>query len=57
MSDLTVERIRRWIARSGESGKLTGDGFFGSFVSIFVDRRMGSAERSLRFQSPLMWAP
>lgn len=57
MSDGTVERIRRWIARSGGSGKLTGDGFFGSFVSIFVDRKMGSAERTLRFRSPLMWVP
>jgi hypothetical protein len=57
MSDRVVERIRRWIASSGGEGKLTGDGFFGSFVSIFVDRRMGSAERSFRFRSPLMWMP
>lgn len=57
MSDGTVERIRRWIARSGGSGKLTGDAFFGSFVSIFVDRKMGSAERTFRFRSPPMWVP
>ena len=57
MSDSTVERVRRWIARSGESGQLTSDAFFGSFVSIFVGRKMGSAERTLRFRSPAVWVP
>ena len=28
-----------------------GEAFFGSFVSLFVNRRIGSAERVLRFRS------
>jgi len=57
MSDGTVERIRRWIARSGGSGKLTGDAFFGSFVSRFLDRKMGSAERSVSYRSQAVLVP
>jgi len=57
LSDRTVERIRGWIARSGEGSKLSGDAFFGSFVSIFVNRRMGPAERAFQFRSPLIRVP
>lgn len=46
----TVRRIQRWLSKSGD-GQLRGDAFFGSFVSIFVSRRMGSAEHSLAFRS------
>lgn len=52
ISDRTVERMRRWLARSEEGSKMTGGAFFGSFVSIFVNRRIGSAERVLRLRSP-----
>jgi len=57
ISDRTVERIRRWLARSEEGSKMTGGAFFGSFVSIFVNRQIGSAERILRFRSPLHRVP
>ncbi|MBN1652791.1 MAG: hypothetical protein JXA30_03360 [Deltaproteobacteria bacterium] len=57
ISDDTVERIRRWLARSEEGSKITSGAFFGSFVSIFVNRRIGSAERILRFRSPLHRVP
>jgi hypothetical protein len=50
LSPDTVQRIRRWLSKSG-NGQLRGDAFFGSFVSIFVSRRMGSAEHSLAFRS------
>jgi hypothetical protein len=46
----TVQRIRRWIAKP-DGSQAHGDAFFGSFVSIFVSRRMGSAERTLAFRS------
>jgi len=46
----TVQRIQRWLSKSGD-GQLRGDAFFGSFVSIFVSRGMGSAEHSLGFRS------
>lgn len=57
ISDKTVEQIKRWLARSDERNQLTSGAFFGSFVSIFVDRRIGSAEHSLSFRSPLYRVP
>jgi hypothetical protein len=51
LSPDTVHRLRRWLARPAGGGRVGGDAFFGSFVSLFVNRRIGSAERSLRFRS------
>jgi hypothetical protein len=56
LSPDTVQRIRRWLSKSG-SGQLRGDAFFGSFVSVFVSRRMGSAEHSLAFRSAVFSVP
>jgi hypothetical protein len=52
----TVQRIRRWLSKSNGS-QLRGDAFFGSFVSIFVSRRMGSAEHTLAFRSATYSVP
>jgi hypothetical protein len=58
LSDKTVERIRRWLARPTSRDSLTTrEAFFGSFVSIFVNRQIGSAERIFRFRSPLVRVP
>jgi len=51
----TVQRIRRWLSRAG--GELGGDAFFGSFVSIFVSRQLGAAERAFSFRSSLHTVP
>ena len=52
LSEKTVERIRRWLARpAGRDSLTSSDAFFGSFVSIFVNRQIGSAERVFRFRS------
>lgn len=48
----TVERIRRWLSRPHQSGTMGGDAFFGSFVSVFVNRQIGTAERILQLRSP-----
>lgn len=56
LSQDTVHRIRRWLAKTGDS-KLSGDAFFGSFVSIFVSRKMGSAERTQVFRSRTFTVP
>jgi hypothetical protein len=56
LSPDTVQRIRRWLSKSG-GGQLRGDAFFGSFVSIFVSRRLGSAERTLAFRSNTFSVP
>lgn len=50
LSPDTVQRIRRWLARPSR-GAFEGDSFFGSFVSLFVNRSIGAAERTLRFRS------
>ncbi len=55
LSPQTVQRIRRWLARGG--GRFDNDAFFGSFVSIFVNRRIGAAERTLRFRSQPVGVP
>lgn len=57
MSRRTVERIRRWIARPSGSPALSGDAFFGSFVSLFVNRRIGEAERAVQFRSQWVDVP
>jgi hypothetical protein len=56
LSQETVQRIRRWLARPSGS-ELEGNAFFGSFVSIFVGRRLGSAEKTLSFRSELFVVP
>lgn len=56
LSPDTVQRIRRWLSKSG-AGQLRGDAFFGSFVSIFVSRRLGSAEHTLVFRSRTISVP
>jgi hypothetical protein len=56
LSPDTVQRIRRWLSKSG-GGQLRGDAFFGSFVSIFVSRRLGSAEQVLAFRSEIFSVP
>lgn len=51
LSPDTVQRLRRWLARpAGGTGASSG-AFYGSFVSLFVNHRIGSAERTLRFRS------
>jgi hypothetical protein len=50
LSKDTVQRIRRWLSRPG-TNPLDGNAFFGSFVSIFVNRKLGAAEKSLAFRS------
>jgi hypothetical protein len=56
LSPDTVRRIRRWLATSG-GGRVDNDAFFGSFVSLFVNRRIGSAERTLSFRSQPVSVP
>jgi hypothetical protein len=56
LSPDTVQRIRRWLNKSGGS-QIRGDAFFGSFVSIFVSRKLGSAEHSLAFRSAAVSVP
>lgn len=51
MSSSTLARIRRWLARPRGDYNAEGKSFFGSFVSLFVNDRIGAAERVLRLRS------
>lgn len=51
LSTLTVARIRRWLARPRNDYSVESKSFFGSFVSLFVNDRIGAAERVLRLRS------
>jgi hypothetical protein len=51
-----VQRIRQWLARPG-GGASDDDAFFGSFVSLFVNRGIGAAERTLSFRSQDITCP
>lgn len=52
----TVQRIRRWLARP-QRGRVDSDSFFGSFVSLFVNRGIGAAERTRQFRSQDLEVP
>jgi hypothetical protein len=56
LSQDTVARIRRWLARPSGT-QLEGNAFFGSFVSIFVSRKLGAAEKTLSIRSDIFTAP
>ena len=44
--------VRRWLARPSPHSRMgSGDSFFGSFVSIFVNPRIEESERQLRLVS------
>ncbi len=53
VSTQMVEDIRRWLARppTGKGDVQGQSNFFGSFVGIFVDRRIGQADHSVTFVS------
>lgn len=51
LSSSTIARIRRWLSRPRGEYNLESRSFFGSFVSLFVNDRIGTAERTLRLRS------
>jgi hypothetical protein len=53
ISEELMSDVRRWLVQParGERRVGTGDSFFGSFVSIFVNPRIEDSERQLRFVS------
>ncbi len=56
LSPDAVQRIRRWLARSG-GARAGEEAFFGPMVSVFINRHVGSAERTLHFRSQLEAVP
>jgi hypothetical protein len=56
MSRDAVQRIRRWLARPS-GNELSGSAFFGTFVSIFVGRKLGTADKTTTFRSGASGVP
>lgn len=52
LSEDLVADVRRWVVqRPGQAPSGAGEGFFGSFVRIFVNPRIEESDRSLTFWS------
>ena len=56
MSRDAVQRIRRWLARPA-GNELNGSAFFGTFVSIFVGRKLGAADKIMTFRTAASGVP
>ena len=58
ISEELVTNVRRWLSRpSGRGRSGSGDSFFGSFVSVFVNPRIDDSERLLQVVSQSFVAP
>jgi len=49
VSAAMLEGLRAWLRVPAATGE--GQSLFGSFVAIFINRRMGEADRTIRFRS------
>ena len=57
ISPQMLEQMRRWVSKpAGATSIGPGDALFGSFVGLFV-RQLGSADRTVRFRTPLFVGP
>ena len=58
ISDELVSNLRRWLSHpSGRGRSGSGDSFFGSFVSVFVNPRVDDSERLLQVVSQSFVVP
>jgi hypothetical protein len=46
-----LSQVRKWLSRPREGAPLDGESYFGSFVSLFVNRKVGEAERVLQLRT------
>ena len=46
-----LAQVRKWLSRPREGGPIDGESYFGSFVSLFVNRKVGDAEKVLQFRT------
>jgi hypothetical protein len=58
ISEELVTNVRRWLSRPSGRGRTgSGDNFFGSFVSVFVNPRIEDSERLVQIVSQPFIAP
>ena len=46
-----LAQVRKWLSRPREGAPMDGESYFGSFVSLFVNRKIGDAEKVLQFRT------
>jgi hypothetical protein len=51
VSPALLQQVRRWLSRPREGAPIGDADYFGSFVSLFVSRKVGEAEQVLRFRT------
>lgn len=52
MSEALLAEVRRWLRNpQGSGSRLSGQSFFGSFVSIFVNNKIRRAEKTFRLRT------
>ena len=57
ISPQMLDQMRRWVSKpAGATSIGPGDALFGSFVGLFV-RQIGSADRTVRFKTPIFTPP
>jgi hypothetical protein len=57
VSKETLAEVRRWLSQGNGGGLDRGGGFFGSFVSVFVNPKIAEADRTLRLRSQTFFRP
>ncbi len=57
VSKETLAEVRRWLSQGNGGGLDRGGGFFGSFVSVFVNPKIAEADRILRLRSQTFYRP
>lgn len=53
----TLTEVKRWLSHGNGDGLDHGGGFFGSFVSVFVNPKIAKADRVLRLVSQPFYRP
>jgi hypothetical protein len=51
VSPALLAQVRKWLSRPREGAPVDSESYFGSFVSLFVNRKVGEAERVLKFRT------
>ena len=52
VSPALLSQVRKWLSRPREGAPVDSESYFGSFVSLFVNRKVGEAERVIKFRTP-----
>jgi hypothetical protein len=51
VSPALLQQVRKWLSRPREGAPLDGESYFGAFVGLFVNRKVGEAEKVLQLRT------